>query len=176
MSDWASSNPTILIALGVAAAGAICYKLFVQKKANDPNVIVRKTWAKITSQYTFQQIGDTFYGNLFSIDPELPKTAFKGVDQKKQAMKLVTMIDGAVKILDKPDTLVPVLYACGKRHANYRTQEEQFPVVGAALLQTLGQVLGNEWTPEVKEAWTGVYGVMTDVMVKGLREAQEKKQ
>ena len=174
MSECCTTKQKILVALGVAAAGVVAYKLLAPKKAKDPNTLVRETWAKITSQYTFQQIGDTFYGNLFSIDPELPKTAFKGVDQKKQAIKLVTMIDGAVKILDKPDTLVPVLYDCGKRHVHYHTKEEHFPVVGAALLKTLGQVLGNEWTPEVKDAWTGVYGVMTDVMVKGLRDAQKK--
>ena len=36
--------------------------------------------------------------------------------------------------------------------------------VGAALLKTLGQGLGEDFTPATRQAWTDVYGVMTTVM------------
>jgi hemoglobin-like flavoprotein len=37
--------------------------------------------------------------------------------------------------------------------------------VGAALLKTLEQGLGADFTEEVKQAWTAVYSVMAEVMV-----------
>ena len=48
-----------------------------------------------------------------------------------------------------------------------------FQPVGAALLDTLEKGLGEKFTAEVKEAWTIVYGIVTDTMKAGLREALE---
>jgi hemoglobin-like flavoprotein len=39
-----------------------------------------------------------------------------------------------------------------------------YATVGAALLKTLGQGLGDAFTDEVKQAWTEVYSVMAEVM------------
>jgi hemoglobin-like flavoprotein len=59
---------------------------------------------------------------------------------------------------------MPVLQNLGKRHAGYGVQDAHYDTVGAALLKTLGQGLGAEFTPEVKTAWTSVYITMADVM------------
>lgn len=40
-----------------------------------------------------------------------------------------------------------------------------------ALLWTLGQGLGEEFTPEVKEAWGTVYGVLAATMQEGAAAA-----
>jgi len=45
-------------------------------------------------------------------------------------------------------------------------KEEHYKTVGTALLTTLSQGLGENFTPPLKEAWTLVYGVMADVMIK----------
>ena len=44
-------------------------------------------------------------------------------------------------------------------------------VVGQALLCTLEQALGNEFTPEVKEAWTSCYALIAAKMKEGLQHA-----
>lgn len=48
-----------------------------------------------------------------------------------------------------------------------------FQPVGAALLGTLDMGLGEKFTPEVKEAWTVVYGIVADTMKAGLKEVLE---
>ena len=48
-----------------------------------------------------------------------------------------------------------------------------FQPVGAALLGTLDEGLGEKFTSEVKEAWTVVYGIVADTMKAGLKEAIE---
>jgi len=60
---------------------------------------------------------------------------------------------------------VPVLQALGKRHVGYGVKDAHYQTVGGALLKTLGQGLGEGFTPAVKDAWTAVYGVMVSVMV-----------
>lgn len=42
-------------------------------------------------------------------------------------------------------------------------KDAHYDTVGGALLQTLGQGLGPAFTPEVKAAWTSVYGMMAGV-------------
>lgn len=109
------------------------------------------------------QAAALFYQNLFAADPSL-KPLFKG-NMDQQGAKLMQMIDAAVGKLNDLDTLVPVLQQLAKRHVTYGAQEAHYHTVGAALLKTLAQGLDESFTPDVKQAWTDVYGVMTNVMV-----------
>lgn len=46
----------------------------------------------------------------------------------------------------------------------YGVQPQHYDTVGAALLLTLEQGLGAAFTPEVKQAWATVYGVLASTM------------
>jgi len=72
--------------------------------------------------------------------------------------------------LSRLDTLMPAVRALGKRHAAYDVHEEHFAPVGAALLWTLEQGLGDDFTPEVKDAWATAYGVLSSVMIQAANE------
>lgn len=108
------------------------------------------------------EVGALFYAQLFRADPAL-KPLFKG-DLRVQGDKLVHMIATAVGKLDQPEVLMPVLRQLGRRHAGYGVIDAHYDTVGGALLATLAQGLGPAFTPEVREAWTEVYGVMASVM------------
>ena len=71
---------------------------------------------------------------------------------------------GLFRLLRELEALVPVLAALGERHVGYGILEPHYDVVGKALLMTLEQGLGDAFTPEVKEAWTLVYGVVATTM------------
>jgi hemoglobin-like flavoprotein len=124
--------------------------------------LVQESWAQVTPIAT--QAAALFYGNLFTLDPSL-KTLFQG-DMEEQGKRLMEMIGTAVQKLDNLETVVPVLQSLGKRHVRYGVKAEHYQTVGTALLTTLSQGLGEDFTPQVKEAWTLVYGVMADVMIK----------
>ncbi len=106
---------------------------------------------------------DIFYTKLFELDPEL-KALFPS-DMAEQKKKLMTMITTAVRSLTNLAALVPVVQALGKRHVAYKVKDKDYDTVGAALLFTLEKGLGAEWTPPVKEAWIGVYGVLSSTMI-----------
>jgi hypothetical protein len=59
----------------------------------------------------------------------------------------------------------------GRRHAAYGVKDEHYGTVGAALLWTLGEGLGADFTPEVKDAWTSVYGTLATTMREAARES-----
>jgi len=103
-----------------------------------------------------------FYQRLFEIDPSL-KTMFSG-DMAEQRRKLMQMLTAAVKGLQRLDRLVPVLEDLGRRHIGYGVTDQHYDTVGAALLWTLEKGLGRAFTPEMKEAWAAVYGLLADTM------------
>jgi methyl-accepting chemotaxis protein len=123
--------------------------------------LVQSSWAKVAP--ISATAGPLFYANLFEADPSL-KALFKG-DMEQQSAKLMQMISAAVGKLNDLDFLVPVLQQLGQRHGTYGVVPAHYATVGGALLKTLEQGLGADFTPDVKQAWTAVYTVMSDVMI-----------
>lgn len=105
---------------------------------------------------------EIFYKKLFEYDPSL-KPLFTG-DMKKQGQMLMSTLKAAVDGLDDVPGLVKVLEALAQRHIKYGVKVDDYTPVGNALLYTLGQGLGDEFTPEVRQAWVTVYKVIADVM------------
>jgi nitric oxide dioxygenase len=126
-------------------------------------------------QDTFKQVepiaeiaADLFYGRLFEIDPSL-RPLFKG-DIKAQGRKLMQTLSIVVRGLRRLDTLLPAVQDLGRRHVRYGVQDEHYDTVGAALLWTLAQGLGDAFTPEVKNAWATAYGLLAGVMQEAAAE------
>jgi hemoglobin-like flavoprotein len=122
--------------------------------------LVQTTFGKVAP------IADTaaalFYGRLFELDPSL-RPLFKG-DLVEQGRKLMQMIGVAVNGLDRLDQILPAVQQLGVRHAAYGVRDQHYDTVATALLWTLEQGLGSDFTPEVKDAWTAAYTVLAGTM------------
>lgn len=105
-----------------------------------------------------------FYTHLFEMDPRMVKL-FEGSNMAEQGRKLMTMITAAVNSLGDIEAVIPTLQDLGRRHVDYGVVESQYDTVGSALLWTLEQGLGPEFTPEVKEAWATVYSIVAKAMI-----------
>ena len=103
-----------------------------------------------------------FYDHLFAIAPEV-RSLFP-TDLAEQKKKLIVMLATAVNNLDRVDKVIPAVEALGKRHASYGVAAKHYEPVGAALLWTLEQGLGTDFTPPVKAAWTETYMVLAGAM------------
>jgi hemoglobin-like flavoprotein len=130
-------------------------------------VMVKESWAKVAP--ISEQAAELFYGKLFELDPEL-KALFKG-DMTEQGRKLMAMINTAVNGLDNLEAIVPAVQQLGVRHVDYGVKDKDYDTVAAALIWTLGQGLGGEFTEEVKEAWVITYTVLADTMKAAAAEA-----
>jgi len=103
-----------------------------------------------------------FYTRLFTLAPSL-RPLFTGNMQQQGAM-LMRMLALAIEGLHHPDTLVAPLQALGQRHVGYGVCAHDYDTVGAALLWTLAQVLGAQWTEETGTAWRAAYTLLATVM------------
>ena len=113
--------------------------------------------------------GLMFYDRLFAIDPSL-RPLFKD-DITEQSRTLMKMIGVAIGGLDKLDTIVPAVQALGVRHAGYGVTSTHYDTVGTALLWTLGQGLGDDFTSEVEDAWVAAYALLATTMQTAARDA-----
>lgn len=130
--------------------------------------LVQATFADVKPIAT--TAAELFYNRLFTLDPKL-RPLFKG-DMGQQGQMLMSMIGAAVSGLKDLERLAPVVRQLGARHVRYGVQAQHYATVGSALLWTLGQGLGDKFTPEVREAWTQAYTLLSDVMLLGAMEEE----
>ena len=112
---------------------------------------------------------DIFYGRLFEIAPEVrPMFA---ADMSKQKKALMGTLAVAVQNLHQVEEILPVVQELGVKHVSYGVKDEHYDTVGGALLYTLEKGLGDDWTEELKAAWTETYGAVAGVMKSAAAEA-----
>lgn len=87
-----------------------------------------------------------------------------------QKKKLMQMLATAVTNLHQVEKILPAVQDLGRRQVAYGVTARHYEPVGAALLWTLEQRLGSEFTPPVKEAWTVTYATVAGVMTKAAAE------
>ena len=115
---------------------------------------------------------DLFYDRLFELDPSIkPMFPIFKEDMKEQGRKLMDTLDLITRGLSVPEIILPSIKQLAQRHAGYGVRDEHYATVGAALFWTMEQALGEDFTPEVRGAWTEAYTFLTDVMISASHEA-----
>ena len=107
-----------------------------------------------------------FYERLFTRFPQT-RAFFASTDMKEQRKKLLGALALVIQNLRKPEVLTSALKGLGQRHVNYGVRPEHYPIVGAVLLETFSDVLGDSWTMAYHEAWAEAYGVVCSIMLEG---------
>ncbi len=110
-----------------------------------------------------------FYGRLFEIAPEV-KPLFKG-DMSLQGAKLMATLGLVVAGLNDLSKIVPAAESLARKHVGYGVKDEHYAPVGAALIWTLEQGLGPDFTPETKAAWIEAYTILSSVMIAAAAKA-----
>jgi hemoglobin-like flavoprotein len=128
--------------------------------------LVRESFAKVVP--IREQAAALFYDRLFATDPST-RPLFRG-DMKSQGAKLMAAIAAVVKALDRLETMLDDLQALARRHVRYGVRDEHYASVGTALLWTLEQGLGPDFTPPVREAWATAYGLLSSAMIAATAE------
>ena len=60
----------------------------------------------------------------------------------------------------------------GRRHVKYGVPESSYATVGEALIWTLEQGLGEDFTEETRQAWGLTYTTLSGVMIEASREIE----
>jgi hemoglobin-like flavoprotein len=128
--------------------------------------LVKETWRRLTPMA--ETAARLFYRRLFEID-ETTRPLFKTTNLAEQRQKLIQALAIVVQGLDHLEALVATLADLGRKHVQYGVTERHYESVGAALLWTLEQGLGSEWTLEAEAAWSSAYLLLSGVMREGAR-------
>jgi hemoglobin-like flavoprotein len=122
-----------------------------------------------------ETVADLFYRRLFELAPE-----YRGLfsdDMSAQKKKLIRMLAFIVKSMEwtdeqwadsvNPDEdLMLVVLALGRRHTRlYRVPPQAYAPVGAALMWTLEQGLGDALDETTRSAWMRLYDLLSKTMI-----------
>jgi hemoglobin-like flavoprotein len=131
--------------------------------------LVRDTWKQVVP--VADAAAAMFYHRLFEIDPST-RELFRATNMVVQRKKLLQTLAFAIGGLDNLDALVSKVEDLGRRHAGYGVTDAHYDSVGAALLWTLEQGLGQAWTQPVAAAWAEVYRLLSGIMRNAAARAQ----
>lgn len=124
-------------------------------------ILVKRSW-KLIRDIDPKKVGDVFYSKLFLDHPELRRMFPRNMED--QYKKLIDMLSSVVARLDHIDELSSDIAAMAQRHHSYGVKEYHYKMVGDALLWTLQQGMGKDWTEELAAAWSACYGELAAAM------------
>lgn len=111
-----------------------------------------------------------FYNRLFAAHPELLDGLFSRSNQRsgdQQRALAGSIATFATHLIDNPGTLPEkVLSRIAHKHASLGITEDQYGVVYEHLFAAIAADLADVITPEIAEAWTEVYWLMADALIK----------
>ena len=105
-----------------------------------------------------------FYDRLFAAHPEVKALFHRstpGALNKMFAQKLSAIVDH----LDDPKWLGQALSTLAANHTGYGVTAEMYPWVGEALIATLAEACGDEWSAEAEQAWTAAYASIVRAVI-----------
>jgi nitric oxide dioxygenase len=122
--------------------------------------LVRTTFARLAIMP--EVAGALFYERLFAANPSF-QPLFKN-DMRIQGVKLMTMLAMVVYNLPELGQILPAIRDLAVRHVEYGVKLADYDALAEALLWTLEQALGDDFTPAVREAWTVCYDELASEM------------
>ncbi|MGH6902967.1 MAG: globin family protein [Geminicoccaceae bacterium] len=128
--------------------------------------LVRSSFARI--EPIKARAAALFYRRLFELDPSL-RSMFKR-DMAAQRANLMAALGAVVGSLDRLENILPLMRGLGRRHAAYGVGPDHYATVGQALIWTLAQALGADFTSDTRRAWTDAYGHLAWTMIAAAEE------
>jgi hemoglobin-like flavoprotein len=112
------------------------------------------------------QLTARFYEILFSRYPQ-SRPLFGRHSAARQQEMLQRALVAVMEHLEDASWLEQTLGGLGAKHVEYGVTEDMYAWVGDSLLSTLAEIAGPDWSPALADAWTGAYGAIRDLMLRG---------
>ncbi len=117
-----------------------------------------------------QEHGETltkhFYERMFSHNPEVaeyfnPANQAEGTQQRA----LAGAICAYAAHIDNLEVLSGAVELIAQKHASLMIKPQHYPIVGANLLASIREVLGEGATEDIINAWGEAYGFLADILI-----------
>jgi hemoglobin-like flavoprotein len=107
-----------------------------------------------------------FYHTLYERDPSL-----ESLFRRDQGRNFLHTLSVLVSSFDNPTDFIATSEALGRRAAKSGVKEADYGAIGEALLDMLQLGLGEDYTPEIDEAWAAAYRVIASIAISAAYEA-----
>jgi hemoglobin-like flavoprotein len=115
------------------------------------------------------ELASAFYVRLFKVLPQA-RPLFK-IDIDVQSQHLAAALAIIVRNLRWLDVLEESLADLGVHHARVGVHPEQYPIVCRAMVETIRDGSGQNWSAELEQDWTQALAAVSRIMMNGaLRE------
>jgi len=107
----------------------------------------------------------SFYHRFFELYPHI-QPMFNNADQPALELKLMKTLTLIVENMRRPDSLVPMLEALGKRHrTQYHVVAPHYALLAEALVTTIADYSGPDWNPALETAWVDAIDGIAEIMI-----------
>ena len=93
---------------------------------------------------------------------------------RRQESSLIATLAVVVAGVERGENLTQVIRNLGERHQRYGAQAAHYPLVGQLLLQSFQEFLGDAFTPQMKDAWSKAYEIISTEMLKGASQSHDE--
>jgi NAD(P)H-flavin reductase len=128
---------------------------------------LKRSWAQVTAYG--DQVPLRFYSRLFLMAPET-RDMFP-LSMASQRDRLLASLGHTVSNVAELERVVPYLQQLGRDHRKFGVLTEHYGPLGEALLATLSDFLGHEWTPDLAHDWAEAYGLVARTMIDAAEQA-----
>lgn len=111
-----------------------------------------------------------FYEELFARHPDA-RPLFGRADMAAQEQMLAEALVAVMEHLEDVPWLKSTLATLGAKHAGYGVTPKMYDWVGEALIATLAEVSGDQWTAAHTAAWQEAFGAIAGLMLDGYPKA-----
>lgn len=106
-----------------------------------------------------------FYKRMFEHNPELKHVFNMGNQQNsKQQTALAMAVLAYAEHIENPTVLLNAVDHIGQKHTSLDIRPEHYAIVGQHLIASISEVLGEDASPELLEAWTLAYNQLAAIM------------
>jgi hemoglobin-like flavoprotein len=127
---------------------------------------LKSSWAAVAAYG--DQVPLRFYSRLFVIAPDT--RGLFPLSMASQRDRFVIALGRTITHIDHLERLRPHLEQLGRGHRRFGVVPEHYRPVGEALLATMADFLGDDWTPELAQTWEDAYQVVAGIMIGAAQE------
>ncbi len=99
---------------------------------------------------------DPVYGRLFALHPEFERLFVLDKSGQVRGEMLQMCIECLIGVAEGSDTARATVAAARFHHDGYGVPDDRFPLMFTVLRDVIRDVLGDDWTPAMEHAWSGL--------------------
>ena len=96
---------------------------------------------------------------------ELENAVVDGFISKRQTRMFIQSLNVIVGSLSSTERAARVLKRLGEKHHGYGVETDHYSVMGTVLIETIRDVLGDEFSDAATAAWTAAFRLISSIMI-----------